>query len=82
MGPAPLMPAAVFAVSSLKAVSFKLSLPVTPQLLNDRVALVHAGLYKPAYGRPEENSMTLLSLQPDSNARPARELVNLSRPGR
>ena len=74
MGPAPLMPPAVFAVSWLKAVSFRF--PLAPsQLPNDKVELVHAGLSKPAYGRPEENSMTLLSLQPESRARPVSELV-------
>jgi hypothetical protein len=60
----------VFEVLSLKAVLFRLSLPVRapltsrPQSLNDRVVLVHAGLNKLAYGRPEENPMRLLSLQP------------------
>ena len=56
-------------MSWLKAVSFRLSLAPS-QLLNDKVELVQAGLNKPAYGRPEENSMTLLSVQPESNARP------------
>ena len=75
------MPPAVFAVSWLKAVSFRF--PLAPsQLLNDRVELVHAGLNNPAYGRPEENSMTLLSAQPESSARPASELVSVSSPGR
>src|SRR5208282_3456578 len=94
VGPAPLMPPAVFAVSWLKAVSFRLSLPgglpgaTGPQLLNallncvpGRSALVQAGLNKAAYGRPEENSMTLLSLQFERNARPLPEPVSLSSRG-
>src|SRR5271154_3557948 len=80
VGPAPLMPPAVAAVSWLKAVSFRF--PLAPsQLPNDRVELVHAGLNKPAYGRPEENSITLLSVQPESSARPESELVSFSNPG-
>jgi hypothetical protein len=81
VGPPPLMPPAVFAVLSLKAVSFRF--PLAPsQLSNDMVEVVHAGLNKPAYGRPEENSMTLLSVQPESSARPVSELLNLSSLGR
>jgi hypothetical protein len=49
-----------------EAVSFRLSLPVTAQLLNDRFGLVQ-GLNKPAYGRPEENSMTLFNFKPEAH---------------
>src|SRR5271168_2853942 len=80
VGPAPLMPPAVFAVSWLKAVSFRLSLAPL-QLPKDKVELVHAGLNSPAYGRPEENSITVLSIQPESRARPVSELVGCSRSG-
>src|ERR1035437_4894534 len=80
------MPAAVLAVSWLKAVSFRLSLPKGSQLRLDRLpelpAVVQAGLNNPAYGRPEWNSMTLLNIQPDSTARPLKEGISLSTPGR
>jgi len=55
-------------MSWLKAVSFRLSSPV----------LQRAGLIKDAYGRPENNSLTLLNLQFERNARPVPELVSLS----
>src|SRR5580704_16725109 len=80
VGPAPLMPPAVFAVSWLKALSFRLSLAPL-QLLNDKVELVHAGLNNAAYGRPAEKAMMLLSIQPESNARPVPELVSFSSRG-
>src|ERR1700677_3982418 len=81
VGPAPLMPPAVAAVSWLKAVSFRLS-SAPLQLLNDRVELVHAGLNKAAYGRPEENSMTLLRVQWERTARPVPEPVSFTWSGR
>src|ERR1035438_551398 len=66
--------------------SFRLSLPKGSQLRLDRLpelpAVVQAGLNNPAYGRPEENSMTLLNIQPDSTARPLEEGISLSTPGR
>ncbi len=76
----------MLAVSWLKAVSFRLSLPKGSQPRVDRLpellAVVHAGLSNPAYGRPEENSITVLSVQPDKTARPLPDVVSFSNSGR
>jgi len=68
VGPEPLIPAAVFAVTSLKAVSFKL-----PPFAE--------GPRRPAKGRPEEKAMTVLHFQSFSNLRPANEVVRFSKCG-
>jgi len=80
VGPPPLMPAAVLAVSSLNAVSFTLSLDPS-QLVNDTVELVHAGLSRAAYGLPDENYITVLRLQSRSSTRAAPEFTHFSSTG-